>query len=88
MQNFIVILHSVQELWPFSLFQYLQLGRPRPIINVISQSFRLDVVNINVYAKVYQNIPNGLKVINIFRELSGDKIFTNRPVTKSSQTVR
>ena len=25
--------------------------------NVISQSFGLDLVNINVYAKVYQNIP-------------------------------
>ena len=25
--------------------------------NVISQSFRLDLDNINVYAEVYQNIP-------------------------------
>ena len=25
--------------------------------NVISQSFGLDLININVYAKVYQNIP-------------------------------
>ena len=56
--------------------------------NVISQSLGLEFVNINVYAKVYQNIPNGLRVIDIFLELSGDKIFTNAPVTKSSQTVR
>ena len=52
--------------------------------NVISQSLRLELVNFNVYAKVYQNIPNGLRVIDILRELSGDKIFTNCPVTKSN----
>ena len=101
--------------------------------NVISQSLGLDLLNINVYAKVYQNIllssrdrasftfsefeprqrlgqpqmtfdnllgyilsismrmqniPNGLRVIDIFHEQAGDKIFTNRPGTKSSQTVR
>ena len=47
------------------------------MINVISQSFGLDVVNINAYAKFYQNIPNGLRVIDIFHEQAGDKIFTN-----------
>ena len=46
------------------------------------QSLVLDLVNIDVYAKVYQNIPNGLRVIDIFRFLSWDKIFTNGPVTK------
>ena len=30
---------------------------PRPIKNVSSQSLGLDLVNMNVYAKVYQNIP-------------------------------
>ena len=30
-----------------------------------------------------QNIPNGLRVIDIFHEQAGDKIFTNCPVTKS-----
>ena len=58
MQNFIKIVHSVQEIGPFSLFQNLNLGNasanPK---NVISQSLSLDLVNINVYAKVYQNIP-------------------------------
>ena len=87
--------------------------------NVISQSLGLDLVNINVYAKVYQNIPlssrdgaiftfsefeprqplgqsqmtfdnllgyilsiaNGLRVIDIFHEQAGVKIFTNCPVT-------
>ena len=41
------------------------------MINVILQSLGLDLVNINVYAKVYQNIRNGLRVDGIFRELSG-----------------
>ena len=43
------------------------------------RSHGLDVININVYAKFYQNIPIGL-------ELS--TFFTNSQVTKSSQTVR
>ena len=51
------------------------------MINVISQSLGLDLVSINVYAKVHQHIPNGLRVIDIFRQLSGDKIFTNSAVT-------
>ena len=34
-------------------------AKPRPMINVISQSLGLDVVNINAYAKFYHNIPNG-----------------------------
>ena len=54
------------------------------MINVISQSLGLDVVNINAYAKFYQNIPNSLRVIDIFHEQAGDKIFTNCPVTKSN----
>ena len=49
------------------------------MINVISQSLELDVVNINAYAKFYQNIPDGLRVIYIFHEQAGDKIFTNCP---------
>ena len=49
------------------------------MINVILHFLELDLVNINVSAKFYQNIPNGL-------ELS--TFYTNSPVTKSSQTVR
>ena len=105
--------------------------------NDISQSLVLDLVNINVYAKVYQNIllssrdraiftfsefeprqrlgqsqmifdnllgyilsismrmQNFIKYSkrfksyrHFFHEQAGDKIFTNRPGTKSSQTVR
>ena len=56
MQNFITIFHSVQEIGPFSLFQNLELGKASTK-NVISQSLGLELDNINVYAKVYQNIP-------------------------------
>ena len=66
MQNFITILHSVQEIAPLSLFQNLELGKPRPMTNVISQSLGLDLVNINVYATVYQNIPLSLRDTAIF----------------------
>ena len=54
------------------------------MINVILQPLELDVVNIDAYAKFYQNIPNGLRVIYIFHAQAGDKIFTNYPVTKSN----
>ena len=57
MQNFITIFHSVQEIGPFSLFQNLELGKASTDEKVISQSLGLDLVNINVYAKVNQNIP-------------------------------
>ena len=77
-QKFIKIFHSVQKIGYFHFFRIWRSAKPRPMINVISQSLGLDVVNINAYAKFYQNIPNGL-------ELSS--FFTNRSVTKSSQTV-
>ena len=57
MQNFVTIFHSVQEIAPLSLFQNLELGKASTEKNVISQSLGLDLVNINVYTKVYQNIP-------------------------------
>ena len=62
MRNFIRILHSVQESFTFSEFG------ARPMIIVILQSLGLDIVNtcINVYAKVYQTIPNGLRVMDNF----------------------
>ena len=46
MQNFITIFHLVQEIGPFSLFHNLELAKPRPMKNVISQSLGLDLVNI------------------------------------------
>ena len=72
----------------FHFFRIWTSATPWPIPNDIWQSLRLHLVNINAYAKFYQNIPNGLRVINIFHEKARDKIFTNRPWTKSSQTAR
>ena len=57
MQNFITIFFTVLEIGPLSLFQNLELGKASTKKNVSSQSLGLDLVNINVYAKVYQNIP-------------------------------
>ena len=55
--DFITIFHSVQEIGPFSRLRIWNSAKPRPMKNVISQSLGLDLVNINVYAEVYQNIP-------------------------------
>ena len=68
----------------FHFFRIWRSAKPRPMINVISQSLGLDIININEHAKFYQNIPNGLRVIDIFHEQAGDKIFTNCLVTKSN----
>ena len=57
MHNFITMFHTVQEIGPFSLFQNLELGKASTEQNVSSQSLGLDLVNINVYANVCQNIP-------------------------------
>ena len=65
-------------------FRVWTSATPRPIPNDIWQSLGLHLVNINAYAKFYQNIPNGLRVIDIFHELACVKIFTNCPVTKSN----
>ena len=46
-------------------FHFLKIwhsANPRPIINVILQFLGLDLVNVNVSANFYQNIPNGLRV--------------------------
>ena len=57
MQNFITIFHSVQEIGPFSLFQNLELGKASTDEKCHFTILGLDLVNINVNAKVYQNIP-------------------------------
>ena len=66
MQNFITIFFTVLEIGPFSLFQNLELGKASTNKNVSSQSLGLDLVNINVYAKVYQNIPLSSRDTAIF----------------------
>ena len=78
MHNFIKIYQKVQEIGPVFL-RIWSSAKPRPTIHVISQSLRLDLVNIKVYAKAYRNIPNGLRVMGIL---------TFCPWTNSSQTVR
>ena len=50
----------------FTFFRIWSSAKPRPMKNVISQSFGLDLVNINVYAKVNQNIPLSLRDRTIF----------------------
>ena len=57
MQNVITIFFTVLEIGHFHFFRIWCSAKPQPIKEVISQSLGLDLVNINVYAKVYQNIP-------------------------------
>ena len=57
MQNVITIFFTILGIGPFLLFQDLEPGKSSTDKNVISQSLWLDLVNINVYAKVYKNIP-------------------------------
>ena len=71
-----------RAIFTFSEFQ------PRQHLRQPQMTFGQHLVNINAYAKFYQNIPNGLRVIDIFHEQARDKIYINRPGTKSSQTVR
>ena len=62
-QKFIKIFHSVQERGPFSLFfRIWRSAKPQPMININLQFLEQDLVNINVSAKFYQNIPDGLRV--------------------------
>ena len=59
----------------FHFFRIWRSAKPRPMINVILQFLELDLVNINVSAKFYQNIPNGLRVkFHCFHNLNLGKI--------------
>ena len=67
MQNLITIFFTALEIGSFSLFQYLELGKASTDKKYVSSQFLgLDLVNINVYAKVYQNIPLSSRDIAIF----------------------
>ena len=46
----------------FHFFRIWHSAKPRPTINVILQFLGLDLFNIKLSAKFYQNIPNGLRV--------------------------
>ena len=62
----------------FHFFRIWRSTKPRPMITVILQFFELDLVNINVSAKFYQNIPNGLRVkFHCFQNLNLGKTSTN-----------
>ena len=57
MQNFISIFFTVPEIGPFSLFQNLELGKALTDKKCQFAISWARPININVYAKVYQNIP-------------------------------
>ena len=60
MQNFSTIFFTVIEIGPFSFFfSERHSAKPRPMI---LQFLGLDLFNIKLSAKFYQNIPNGLIV--------------------------
>ena len=62
----------------FSFFRIWRSAKPRPIISVIFQFLGLGLFNINVSAKFYQNISNGLKVkFHFFQNLNLGKTSTN-----------
>ena len=62
----------------FHFFKIWRSAKPRPMIKVILQFLELDLVNINAYAKFYQNIPNGLRVkFHCFQNVNFGKTSTN-----------
>ena len=54
-----------EQIGPVTLFQNLELGKA----STIWQSLGPNLVNINVYAKFYQNIPHGSRVMSNFHKL-------------------
>ena len=50
----------------YHFFRIWSSAKTRPMKNIISQSLGLDLVNINVYATFYQNIPLSLRDRAIF----------------------
>ena len=57
------------------------------MINVILQSLGLYLININMYAKVYQNIPNGLELWTFFTDCLGTNLY-KLTIKKTSQSVQ
>ena len=77
-QQFIKIPLSLRDSAVFTFFRIWRSAKPRPMIHVILQFLELDLVNINVSAKFYQNIPNGLRVkFHFFQSLNLGKTSTN-----------
>ena len=62
----------------FHFFRIWRSAKPRPMINVVLQFLELNLVNIHVSAKFYQNIPNGLRVkFHCFQNLNLGKTSIN-----------
>ena len=62
----------------FHFFRIWRTAKPGPMINVILQFLGLDLFNIKLFAKSYQNIPNGLRVnFHFFQNLNLGKTSTN-----------
>ena len=62
----------------FQFFRIWHSAKPRPMINVILQFLGLDLFNIKLSAKFYQNIPNSLIVnFDFFQNLNLGKTSTN-----------
>ena len=68
------VFHSVQDIGLFSLLHGIwSTANPLLMTNVISQSLGLDLVNTNVYAKVYHNNPLSSRDFHVFRIWSSAK---------------
>ena len=62
----------------FHFFRIWHLAKHRPMINVILQFLGLELFNIQLSAKFYQNIPNGLRVkFHFFQNLNLGKTSSN-----------
>ena len=80
----IKIFHSVQEIGLFSLFQNLALGKASTNDKC---HFAISWTRCHQYqcvCKILSKYSKQFRVINIFHEQVGDKIFTNCLVTKSN----
>ena len=96
-QKFIKIFHSVQEIGLFSLFQNLNLGNasanPKWHLTIpwaTSCQYQCICKILSKYSKrfkSYRHFSQTGRGQNLHKQ-SKDKIFTNSPRTKSSQTVR
>ena len=62
----------------FHFFRIWHSAKPQPMTYVILQFFGLELFNIKLCAKFYQNIPNGLRVkYHFFQNLNFGKTSTN-----------
>ena len=84
MQKLIKVFHSVQEIGLFSLFQNLAIGKAstndKCHFAISWTRCRQQQCVCKILSKYFQRF----RVIDIFHEQSGDKIFINCLVTKSN----